>query len=130
MQFLEPCCNSYSSRCKTFFYFAMFILHLPESRLYCYILDGRFALAYELPFPRFMDCLPHKGAGFRLNALPKDTTSELVGLFSITSPKCRAPSIGAVVIIFFNLLVRFDKGIEPQVSDCKADALTTTPSYR
>ena len=33
-------------------------------------------------------CLPHKGGGVPLSALPKDTTSELAGLFSTTSHKC------------------------------------------
>ena len=41
-------------------------------------------------------CLPHKGGGVPLSALPKDTTSELAGLFSTTSPKCRAPSREAI----------------------------------
>ena len=41
-------------------------------------------------------CLPHKGGGVPLSALPKDTTSELAGLFSTTSHKCRAPSREAV----------------------------------
>ena len=36
-------------------------------------------------------CLPHKGG-----ALPKETINELAGLFSTTSPKCRAPSREAV----------------------------------
>ena len=45
-------------------------------------------------------CLPHKGEGILLNTLPKDTTSELTGLFSTTSPKCRAPSREAVDTIF------------------------------
>ena len=45
-------------------------------------------------------CLPHKGGGIPLSALPKDTTSELAGLFSTTSHKCRAPSREAIDIIF------------------------------
>ena len=45
-------------------------------------------------------CLPHKGGGFPLSALPKDTTSELAGLFSTTSLKCRAPSREAIDTIF------------------------------
>ena len=53
--------------------------------------------------------------GVPLSALPKDTTSELAGLFSTTSPKCRAPSREAVDTIFFSLLVWLDKGNEPQV---------------
>ena len=50
-------------------------------------------------------CLSHKGGGIPLSALPKDTTSELAGLFSTTSPKCRTPSTEAVDAIFLNLLV-------------------------
>ena len=45
-------------------------------------------------------CLPHKGGGVPLSALPKDTTSELSGLFSTTSHKCRAPSREAIDTIF------------------------------
>ena len=45
-------------------------------------------------------CLPHKGGGDPLSTLPKDTTSELAGLFSTTSHKCRAPSREAVNNIF------------------------------
>ena len=45
-------------------------------------------------------CLPHKDGGVTLSALPEDTTSKLAGLFSITSPKCRAPSREPVDTIF------------------------------
>ena len=45
-------------------------------------------------------CLPHKGGGILLSALPKDTASELAGLFSTTSPKCRAPTREAADAIF------------------------------
>ena len=45
-------------------------------------------------------CLSHKGGGVPLSALPKDTTSELAGLFSTTSHKCRAPSREAIDTIF------------------------------
>ena len=44
--------------------------------------------------------LLHKGGGVPLSALPKDTTSELTGLFSTISHKCRAPSREAVDTIF------------------------------
>ena len=37
-----------------FVLFAIFILHLRESKLYRYTLDGKSALAWELPFSRFM----------------------------------------------------------------------------
>ena len=45
-------------------------------------------------------CLPHEGGGVSLSELPKDTTIELVGLFSTTSSKCRAPSWKVVDSIF------------------------------
>ena len=45
-------------------------------------------------------CLLHKDGGVPLSALPKDTTSELAGWFSTTSPKCRAPSRKALNTIF------------------------------
>ena len=48
----------------------------------------------------WVTCLPHKGGGVPLSALPKDTTSELAGLFSTTFPKCRAPSREAVNTTF------------------------------
>ena len=50
-------------------------------------------------------CLPHKGGGVPLSALPKNTTSKLAGLFSTTSHKCRAPSREAVDTIIKSLLV-------------------------
>ena len=39
---------------KVFVLFAIFILHSRESELYRYTLDGKSALAWELPFSRFM----------------------------------------------------------------------------
>ena len=38
----------------SFVLFAIFILHSRESELYRYTLDGKSALAWELPFSRFM----------------------------------------------------------------------------
>ena len=40
--------------CFIFVLFAIFILHSRESELYRYTLDGMSALAWELPFLRFM----------------------------------------------------------------------------
>ena len=50
-----------------FVLFAIFILHSRESELYRYTLDGKSALAWELPFSRFLwaTCLPHKGGASR-----------------------------------------------------------------
>ena len=73
-------------------------------------------------------CLPHKGGGVPLSALPKDTTSELAGLFSTTSPKCRAPSREAADAIFEVFWYDSTRGMNPRSTDYKADALTTTPS--
>ena len=84
LQRLAPLLNLF------FVLFAIFILHSRESELYRYTLDGKSALAWELPFSRFLwaTCLPHKGGGVPLSALPKDTTSELAGLFSTMQPLC------------------------------------------
>ena len=54
------------------------------------LLEGKLFLAY----------LPHKNGGIPLNALPKDTTSELAGLFFILSLSCTAPSKEVVDTIF------------------------------
>ena len=43
--------------CFLFVLFAIFILHSRESELYRYTLDGKSALAWELPFSRFMGYL-------------------------------------------------------------------------
>ena len=43
--------------CNVFYFFilfAIFILHSRESELYRYTLDSKSALAWELPFSRFM----------------------------------------------------------------------------
>ena len=75
-------------------------------------------------------CLLHKGGDIPLNALAKDTTSELAGLFSTTSHKCRAPSREAVDTIFKVFLYDSTRGLNPRFTDCKADALITTRSRR
>ena len=49
--------------------------------------------------------LLHKAGDLPLSALPKNTTTELAGLFSTTSTKCRAPSREAVSTIFKIFLV-------------------------
>ena len=75
-------------------------------------------------------CLPHKCGGVQLSALPKDITSKLAGLFSATSPKCRAPSREAVETIFHVFWYDSTKGLNPRSTDCEANALITTPSRR
>ena len=72
-------------------------------------------------------CLPHKGGGIPLSALPKDTTSELAGLFSTTSHKCRAPSRKLWIPFFKVFWYDSTRGMNPRSTDCEADALTTTP---
>ena len=66
--------------------------------MYRYVLDGKSALVWKLPFP--VTCLPHKDGGVPLSALPKNTISELAGLFSTTSHKWRAPTREAIDTIF------------------------------
>ena len=58
-------------------------------------------------------CLPHKGGGVPLSALPKDTTSELAGLFSTSSHKCRAPSREVVDTIFKVFWYDSTRGMNP-----------------
>ena len=55
-------------------------------------------LAWELPFTGHLSSTLRWGVP--LDALPKDTTSQLAGLFSTTSHKCRAPSRKAIDTIF------------------------------
>ena len=116
---------------KSFFVlFAIFILHSRESELYCYTLDGKSALAWELPFSRFLwaTCLLHKGGAVPLSALPKDTTSELAGLFSTTFPKCQAGKLRMPFLKVF--WYDSTREMNPRSTDYKADALTTTPLRR
>ena len=75
-------------------------------------------------------CLPHKGGGVPLSALPKDTTSELAGLFSTTFLKCRAPSRKLRMPFFKVFWYDSTRGMNPRSKDCEAGALTTTPSRR
>ena len=91
----------YGSDYVIFFLFTIFILHSRESELHRNVLDGMSAFARELLFPKCLGHLPStKRWGVLLSALPKDTTSELSGLFSTISLKCRAPSREAIDTIF------------------------------
>ena len=79
-------------------------------------------------------CLPHKDGDIPLSALAKDTTSELAGLFSTTSPKCRATSRKDVDSIFYSLLknkgIKSRRRLNTRSIGCEANALTTTPLRR
>ena len=79
-------------------YFLPYLSSIHEKAMYRYVLDGKFALAWELPFPSHLSSA--KRWGVPLSALPKDTTSELAGLFSTTFHNCRAPSREAIDTIF------------------------------
>ena len=74
--------------------------------------------------------LPHKCVGVPLSALPKNTTSELSGLLSTISSKCRTPSREAVDTIFKVFWHDSTRGLIPRFIECRADALTTTPLGR
>ena len=83
-----------------FVLFAIFILHEKANCIVKLWTGSPHSLESCLFRGLWATCLPHKGGGVLLSALPKDTTSELAGLFSTTSPKCRAPSREAADAIF------------------------------
>ena len=76
-------------------------------------------------------CLPHKGGGVPLSALPKDTTSKLAGLFFTLSLLYAERQAGKLWIPFFKVFW-YDStlGMNPTSTNYEADALTTTPSRR
>ena len=114
-----------------FILFAIFILHLRESELYRYIMDGTSALGWELPFAMSAPPVFHiKVEASRFSALPKDTTSNLAGLFSTTSPKYRAPSREGVDTILKLFWYDSTRGLNSRSTGCQADAPTTTPLHR
>ena len=78
----------------------MFIIQLQESESYGYVSDemSRSEVAIsEVSGPSVFNITV---GSVPLKVLPKDTTSELAGLFSTTFPKFRAPSREAVNTIF------------------------------
>ena len=91
---------------RNFFFFFFFICHFyppfTRKRIVSQYFgrDVRTRLGVAFFEVLWATCLPHKGGGIPLSALPKDTTSELAGLFSTTSHKCRAPSREAIDTIF------------------------------
>ena len=91
-------------------------------------LDGKSALAWELLFPGHLSSTLRWGVP--LNALLNDTTSELAGLFSTTSHKCRAPIREVTDTIPFFKVFQYEstREMNPKSTDCEAEALTTTPS--
>ena len=72
-------------------------------------------------------CLEHKGRGVPLSPLSKDTTTELAGLLSTTSPKCERQA-GKLWTLFLKSFGMARSGLNLRSTDCEADALTTTPS--
>ena len=84
---------------ERYIFFATFILHSRESDVsLCFGQQVRTCFGVAISgSPVF-----HMKVGCRvpLSALPKDTTSELAGLFSTTSHKCQAPSREAIDTIF------------------------------
>ena len=72
----------------------------------------------------------HIKVGRPFSALPKDTTSELVGLFSKTAINAERQA-GKLWIPFFKVFwCDSTRRMNPRSTDCEADALTTTPSRR
>ena len=84
----------------------------------------------------------HIKVGVPLGDLPKDTTSELAGLFFSCSSQHSLdaePQAGKQAIPFYkDFLYDSTKGMNPRSTDCKADAptimhrvdLTTMPTYK
>ena len=66
--------------------------------MYCYALDGKSGIAWELLFSGHLSSTSRWGV--QLSALPKDTISKLAGLFSTISGKFQAPSREAIDTIF------------------------------
>ena len=90
--FISQLCSSSSSRAVCM-YVCMYCSYLSsiheKAKCIAIFWTGR---PHSLGSCHFRDiwatCLPHKGGGVPLSALPKDTTSELSGLFSTTSHEC------------------------------------------
>ena len=78
-------------------------------------------------WPSRLSC---KGGGVPLSAWPKNATTELVGLLSITFLKCRAPSREVMDAIFKVFWYDSKRNVNPRSTDYEADAITTTPSRR
>ena len=95
--------NVVTAKCFELFFYLPYLSYIHEKVMYCYVLDGKSGLAWELLFPGHLPSTSRWGV--QLSALPKDTTSELAGLFSTTSRKCQAPSREAIDTIFKSLLV-------------------------
>ena len=90
--------TEFAGKHRKIFFYLPYLSSIHEKAMYRYVLDGKFALAWELPFsglPVF-----HMKVRRPVKYLPKDTTSELAGLFSTTSHKCQAPSREAIDAIF------------------------------
>ena len=82
-------CNNY--RRVKFYLLAIFILHSRESELYRYVLNGMFALVWELLSPKCLVHLSFTGGSVWLSALPKDATGALSGLFSTITLNVERP---------------------------------------
>ena len=76
-------------------------------------------------------CLPREDGGIPLSALIKDTASKLASLFSTLSLFYAERQAGKLRIPFFKVFwYDSNREINPRLTECKADALTTTPSRR
>ena len=75
-------------------------------------------------------CLPHKGGGIPLSALPKDTTSKLAGLFSTLFLLMLSAKQGSCEYHFLKSFGMTRLGMNPRSTDYNVEALTTTPSRR
>ena len=75
-------------------------------------------------------CLLFKSGGGPLSALPKNTTSELAGLFFTLLINAERQPEKLWTPFFKVFWFESTRGLNPRSTDCKVDALTTTPSCR
>ena len=99
---------------------------VPKSRLTCWVSNFTIIIRWSTGGAT---CLPHKGGGVPLSALPKDTTSKLAGLFSTLSLFYAERQAGKLWIPVFKVFW-YDStwGMNPRSTDYNVDALTTAPS--
>ena len=120
--------NTFST--KAFFVLTIFVLHEKANSIAIFW-AGRSHLLGSCHFRGvWATCLPPKGGDVPLSALPKDTTSELADLFSQHFLNAERQAGKLCIPLLKVLWYDSTRGMNPRSTDCKADALTTTPLRR
>ena len=79
----------------------------------------------------YATCLPHKGGGVSLSALPRDATSKLAGLLFTLSLFHAERQVGKLWIPIFKVFwYNSIWEANPRSTDCEEDTPTTTPLHR